>query len=407
MKKFISLHPEDQNGIERMRSFQLYMVDSVSYNNDLEFYLHEEEMLKQRPGIDLWNYTVSDNNLESVYGNMVLRLAQDIFTAYPIDKRAGRISQTYCSTVFDNDLMYTVLFDDGSLCYVIPRSDKNHYYLDELPFYYEDIPVLLLHAHDYANYDFNQVFVSNEDGSGGRRNFNTEYREIRTPASNPKDNYRTVQAMANVNLENQQTSFMARVILSGQYSTLTRCAYCSKPVDSTINEAYHDPVWNVSENATLEQIDLKHPDLYYPFKTQIQLKFSSEDLVHSNDSMIVMDIGSCLKLICEEQLCSGPRYQDYYPDFQGCDRFSIMIAFNQPVKLLEGETSTEIKNQYAHLVYSAKQTAENKILVICNHSVLAPMVPSEEFDLVKEVVLAIADIKKMKLKLKVADDSPL
>ena len=107
---------------------------------------------------------------------------------------------------------------------------------------------------DYPNYDFSERFVSSEYTSGGKRNFNLDFRESKTPISNPKDNFRKVQIMANVDIDNNHTDFKARVILSGQYSTLTRYAYFGKPVDSTINKKYFDPVWNISDKIRLDEV---------------------------------------------------------------------------------------------------------------------------------------------------------
>ncbi len=407
--KIIAKAPVDSTGIARMRYFQQFMVDSVRYDNAVKYYMAEEQHIRQRPGVELWGYTVSDNSLERIYGNMIPRLAKDLFTAYPVDKRTGSVSPIYCPTVHTNDLMYLAVFHNGTGGYVIPRSDKNHYYLDEMPFYYEDIPVMLLHIYDYANprfifpedYDFTAAYYPFDVGSG-RRNFNSKYRETRTPASNPKDNYRKVQSMVNIDLDKSTAAFQTRVYVSGQYSTLTRCVYCEKPIDSTINPKYLNPVWNVSENVEVEKIEPEHPEIYYPFKTTINLNYSANDIVFENDSAIEIRIGNWFKLVFHEDI-NGPRYLDYYPDFQGRDQYSYLIEFSKPVELVGSNNPVEVKNKYAQLLYSINQTEENKILVICKYGILARKIESEEFDFVKELNTAIVYLFDEKLLVRVRE----
>ena len=131
--------------------FQQYMVDSVRYSPAVPYYNHEEDHLIQKPGVDLFGYLVEDNHLDIIYGNMVPKLGLDLFTAYPIDKRTGEISSIYNPTVKENDILFAIQFTNESLGFVIPKSDKNHFYFEELPFYYEEISVLLLHIYDYSN----------------------------------------------------------------------------------------------------------------------------------------------------------------------------------------------------------------------------------------------------------------
>ena len=406
--KIISKAKGDTVGLELFRYFQQYMVDSVRYKDDVKYYSHEAQHLKQRAGVDLYGYVVSDNNLERIYGNITPKLAKDLFTAYPVDKRVGSISRMNCTTVNSNDLMFLPIFHNGTGGFVIPRSEKNHYYFDELPFYYEDIPVMLLHVYDYSNpkyifpenYDFSTSYYNFDYGSG-KRNFNTQFRSIITPASNPTENYRKVQSKISLATESLNVKFQTRIFLSGQYSTLTRCVYCEKPVDSTINPIYLDPVWNISEQVNLINIKVDHPQITFPFKTTINLNYSADDIVDRDGENLMINIGNWFKLVVTKTNENEQRHLDYYPDFQGSDQYSYMLEFDKPVTLISEHSKKEVSNDYARFCFEATQTEENKILLTCNYNIKAQHVEKKYYDLVAEINAAISALKQEKIVFKI------
>ena len=406
-RKIIALAGEDSTGTERMIYFQQFLVDSVVYKNAEKYYDYQEQQIRQRAGVDLWGYSVSDNNLELIYGNMVTKLTKDLLTAYPIDKRVGTISPTYCPTVNNNDLIYNVIFNDGTAGYVIPKSDKNHYYFDELPFYYEDIPVMLIHIYDYANptfiysedYDFTSAFYPFDYGSG-RRNYNTNYRWTQTPSSNMKENYRKVQSMVNIDLENNRADFRTRLILSGQYSTLTRCVYCNKPIDSTINPKYLEPVWDIAEAVQVKKVKPGHPLIYYPFKTTISAEYSVNDIVQNKEGQFELKPAKWFKIIWNEVNTSEVRFLDYYPDFVGSDQYSYMIVFDKPVVLISKHSKKEVSNDYARFCFEVSQTEENKILLTCNYNIKVQHVEKKNYNKVAEINAAISALKQEKIIFK-------
>lgn len=375
--KIISLAPDDTLGVGRMRYFQKYMVDSVNYDPAIDYYNHDEDQKIQRAGADLWAFILKDNNLERIYGNIVPRLGMGLFTAYPVDKRVGEISPQYHPTVKDNDLLFAIILNDNTLGFVIPRSDKNHYYFEETPFYYEDIPVLLLHYTDYPS-------------KAEKRNFNTDFRQYTTPASRWKDNYRKTQSKVSINIENNTTNFQTRVILSGQYSTLTRCVYCDNPVDSTINPKYIEPVWNIVENVDVKNVKLQQPMIYYPFKTTITAEYTANNLLSVENNRYTLKPGSWFKLIYSQGICNKTRFLDYYPDFVGSDSYSYMLEFDKPVKLISSQDTINITNYYGHISFLAKQIGENRILLNCNYNILANKITTDSIEFVKEINHAIS-----------------
>ena len=396
-KKIIAEAGTDTIGLTRLRYFQEYMVDSVKYKNAMNFYLHDEEYLKQRPGVDLWKYTVKDNNLELIYGNVIPRLTTGFLTAYPMDKRVGEIGPYDCSSVLANDLMFMVVFNNATTGYVIPKSDKNNYYFGELPFYYENIPVMLMLLSDYAVLGFPYITTAREDG---KKNFTIDYHEGKTPHSSYSDNYRKIQSMVKISLENKNADFQTRIILSGQYSTLTRNIYFNRPLDSTINLKYLDPIWNISDNVEVKNIKPGHPQIYFPFKTTILANYSVDNIIQKKDSTFELSPGRWFKLVYYKTKDDQPRFLDYYPDFPGTDRYSYLLEFDKPVMLLGKDKRYDIKNDYAHFCFYVKQIGENKILLVCDYDIYGGKVPSKYFQLVKEINKDITAMKQEKIEFK-------
>lgn len=388
--RYLSMAPNDSTGITLMRYFQRFMVDTVTYDPAIDYYSYNETHLKQRAGVDLKANTVKDHNIERIYGNMIPKFGLDFFTAYPVDSRVGEISPYYNSTVKDNDLMFGVAMKDKTLCFVIPRSDKNLYYFEEVPFYYEDIPVLLIHYTDFPN----QL---------EKRNFNTNFRTINTPTSRLKDNYRKTQSKVNVSLINKKVDFQTRIMLSGQYSTLTRNVYTTLAVDSTVNPKYFEPVWNIGEDVLVEDSQMEHPQIFYPFKTTITSTYESKTQIETENEVFKINIGSWFKPIYNEGIVDEIRFLDYYPDFVGYDTYSYMLEFDKPVKLIDEITDINIKNDYANLSFSVKQTSENTLLITYNYSILTRMVKKENIDWVKEINQMIFDLKSTKISIQLAE----
>jgi len=389
-EKYISMFPNDSIGLTRMRYFQSFMVDSVSYDPAINYYSNNENHLVQRAGVDLSTGVVKDHNIERVYGNIIPGLGLDFFTAYPVDSRVGEISPQYTSTVKDNDLIIGVALNNKTMGFVIPKSDKNSYYFEELPFYYEGIPVLLLHYTDFPN----QL---------EKRNFNTNFRTINTPNSGWKDNYRKVQSKVNVSLKNNELDFQTRVMLSGQYSTLTRNVYNNLPVDSTINSKYFDPVWNISKDVSLNETNTEHPQVFYPFKTTITLKYDSKNLIETKDNIFNINVGSWFKPIFYESISNETRFLDYYPDFVGSDNYSYLLEFNKPIKLVDEIDDIKILNQYANLSFSIRQMSDNKLLMTYSYSILARKVEKENINNVKEINRILSYIENLKIKVSLAE----
>ena len=74
------------------------------------------------------------------------------FTAYLADKRTGIISPEYFEPTISNDNLFAVLLKNDNIQFLYPKKERFGYYLNELPFYFEDVTTRLIYLDDFRDY---------------------------------------------------------------------------------------------------------------------------------------------------------------------------------------------------------------------------------------------------------------
>ena len=110
-------------------------------------------------------------------------------------------------------------------------------------------------------------------------------------------------------------------------------------------------------------------------------------------------------MIYSEDILNPFRCLDYYPDFMGIEKYSYMLEFDQPVKMIKGSTSVELANNYCNFSFSAKQIDDQRVLLNCNYSIKAAFVEKDSFKMVKEVNREIENLVQTTLEFKIIDVS--
>ena len=345
-RRYAKMLPDDSTGIGRLRYFQRFVVDSIRYDDAYPLYNFDEINRKRSPGCDLASGFVREPNKEFVYANILPKLGCKYFTAYIDDARSGFISKEYLSPLYDNEMMFAAITGDN-VTFILPKTDKRNLYCEELPFYYESTPVLLIYTYDFA---------------GHRRNYNDDFRLIVTPGSAANDNFRKVNSMAKCDTENAEIVFRTRISLSGQYSTLTYPVYNDDPTDESINPKYLKEIWDVAEENEIIQVQPKGKKCYFPFVSCVEADYATHAENDSN-GMIHLDIGQWLKHIYYENMDADHRFTRYHADFLGSDSFNYMIVFDQPVKMISAPDTLKIDNQFGTYQFDISRADANKILV--------------------------------------------
>ncbi len=384
-RRYTNMLPNDTIGLGRLRYFQRYIVDSARYDDAYELYNWFEGNRKLSPGCDLASGFIRDPNTEVIYANILPKLGCQFFTGYLDDVRSGEISEAYLAPAYDNEMLFAAVTTTDEIVLVLPKSDKRNLYCEELPFYYENVPILLLFTYDFAGY---------------KRNFNDIFRLILTPASTLKDNYRKVNSMVYIDIENKKLNFNTRISLSGQYSTLTYPVYTNDSTDASVNPKYFEAIWDIGEDTEVKTIQAKGKKCYFPFKSSAEAEYSSALPNSKNDDVITLDFGKWIKHIYYEDMDHNKRFTDFYADFTGIDLFNYMITFDKPVVMLAAPESIEIDNSFGTYKFSIKQTDKSNILLTSYFCTKSTHISKSDISYVHVIFDALEQIKNKKLVLK-------
>jgi hypothetical protein len=369
----------------RLWAFQKWMSDSIKYHPDTSYYMRDEEHLLSKPGADLHNGTIRDHHINSVYAAMIPRLGYRFMNAYLADKRVGTVSTSYYAPLHSNDVLFGIPVNDN-ISYVIPTSDHNHYYFEELPFYYEDVPAIMLYPSNFKSF---------------RRNNYDSTRIVTTPGSLFSDNLRNVSCMADINTTTLNLTFSSRLILSGQYSTLTRSIYLGNSPDMTINPLYHKKLWEIGGVEKPVSFSITGNEYSFPYKTTIIGNYVSNALKKENDSIFEIDVANWFNHIIYPELTSENRTTDFYPDFTGSDKYFYQLSFDKEIKLVDSPSFINIQNSLGTYVFNIAQNDKNKVLITSFFITSNNKIPAASINDVAEIYNAIKSRKEFKIKFNV------
>ena len=386
-KKFNNLKHDIADDM-RLWNFQKWIADSTVYHPDTSYYLRNEMQIISRPGADLSHGFVRDHNKDDVYAAMIPRLGYLFVNAYLMDKRVGNISDTYYPSMHDNDVVYGVPLSNNIISYVIPVSDRNHYYFEELPFYYEDVPVIIMHPNDFKGY---------------KRNYYDSLRIVRTQGSAFSENIRNSSCMVQVNVAEKDLAFNAKVNLSGQYSTLSRSVYLKKLPDKSINPEYLKKFWKIGGLVKDAQSSVVSGNYIFPYKATITGQYHSNSIKKTGENTYEIDIANWFRHVIYPNLKTTNRTLDFYPDFLGSDKYFYMLSFDKNIELIDTVEKINLENKLGSYTFNLAQTDKNKLLItsyfICN----SLKIPVAEIRDVEDIYNAIKSRKEFKIRFRTTD----
>ena len=266
VNKFIS---ETSQGVTdtvsfiRARKVHHAIAETFKYHNDHAFFA-EIDIGLERMGSYTEKKTLREISRYNLYAKILNRLNTHYYTAYLMDKRIATLSKGYISPLIDNDFAFVILSNDKKPVYLYPKRSRYGYEVDELPFYWENTPVMLVSIFKlWADYKVDLNF-------------------IQTPPSNEQNNFRTSSVLATISLNPAVINFEATVTLSGQFSTITREYYQYGYKDPTINPLYYTRICDIGGNPKLINSEITSHQSVYPFKTNLKVKYTCEDLLKKN-----------------------------------------------------------------------------------------------------------------------------
>jgi hypothetical protein len=166
---------------------------------------------------------------------------------------------------------------------------------------------------------------------------------------------------------------------------------------------YFDPVWNISNDVVVRESTMKPPQIFYPFKTTVTANYESHDLIGHDSNTYKISVGNWFKPVYYQGVVGETRFLDYYTDFVGYDQYSYMLEFDKAMKLVDDLSDITVKNDYADLSFTVRQSSEKSLLINCNYIINARMVERDNIDQVEEINQVIEAIQHTELHIAIAD----
>ncbi|OFX61305.1 MAG: hypothetical protein A2046_15695 [Bacteroidetes bacterium GWA2_30_7] len=374
----------DSTGYLKLEKLHNEITDNFTFSNDLD-YFKELDTRDERIGDYLSKRQIRDISRYNTYIALITKINLGHFTAYVSDKRIGIISDNYFTPMYDSDYLLCPILPSGKVIYLYPKSDDFGYYLDEIPFYFEGTEARLVNLSDYIKKD---------------EPISDHFRKITTPICAFKDNIRTTNVMASVNTGDKTVSFKTKILLSGQFSTLTRGLYTHNYKDLSINTLYNKKVWEINENTKPDKFKVESVNKTFPFKTNITADYTCNNIISLNGDTLSLDLTNFFNHIISENVNADNRQLDFYTDFVCKDMYNYIIKFDKAIQLVSNSLNTDIKNTFGNYIFSCEQIDSNTIKLSSIFNITSYIIKPENINDVKSIYDAIGKSNSGSLEFK-------
>ncbi len=390
MDKFIASKSEgitdDTLQIQQLENIHNAITNEFVFANDIDVF-KKIDTRDERIGDYLSSQTLRDISRYSTYVALVSKIGLGYFTAYLMDKRIGELSDAFISPMFDGDYLIAPILKNDKLHFIYPKKAKFGYYLDELPFYFENTKTRLINVNDYLDY---------------KTPLAEQFRNITTYSSGITYNVRKSNVLVDADLENLSVKFDARILLLGQYSTMTRGLYKNNFTEPSINKKYGQKIWEINKQSQLIKQEIVSEEKLFPFKTNIKAQYACIDLLKKEGAVYTISLENWFNhIICTD--IAEKRNLDFYPDFKGTDTYSYIIQFTKPVQLKQQYQKIEMNNSLGNLVISIEQPQPNTIKITSYLSVIPEKVIADKIMDVKEIFDAIQKLNKQTIEFSIVE----
>ncbi|OQA12714.1 MAG: hypothetical protein BWY67_00107 [Bacteroidetes bacterium ADurb.Bin397] len=376
---------KDSSSVVKMGRIHNHIARTFNYQRDDDFLQGGDFRL---PRIDefLKKNTIRQVSRIDLYDKIFARIDSDFYGSFLFDKRVNTINfDSYEPSVLSSYCHAVV--NEGAIYYFMPKSHRFGYYMDELPFYFEDIKMILIpQTVPYMVYYDNVKKVS--------------YVFHKTPYSTVANNSRNTTVMCAVSTDSMQVRFNATVKLSGQFSTMTRGSYLYDFVDTTATPQYAEKVYDVIPGATKGKIITLREDSVFPYKADFSTEFVSKKILTSSGEAFELDLKGFFNHIHDTKVVQQGRDLDYYPDFVHQDRYKYFLKFDSPVSITSPTDSSEINTEIGVYRYSVAQVQPDVIMLESAFVLKSDKVPVKDVWTVEKLYKEIARRNTDKLRIK-------
>ncbi len=375
---------DDSLGIYKLQKINNTITDNFTFQDDIK-YFKGYDMKDAKMGDNITKMNLRDISRYELYSALILKLDLSYFTTYLCDNRVGQISNNYFFPMYESDYLLASVMKDNTIHYIYPKKSSFGYYLDEIPFYYENAVGRLVHLNDYND---------------RLKPISTDERLVKLPTSNLKNNVRKSNVQVQINLDSLSIDFDASIRLMGQFSTLTRGVYQYNELDETINDCYHQKLWDINDSILVKNKKVEVKKKVFPYTTNVKASYSSNDLLISTDSSYTLDLSNWFNHIYYKDFSAVNRQLDFYTDFTGKDAISYAIEFDKDIELIGEYQNFTINNEFGAYSFMIQQVKPNTIKVASFFTVKNGTLGKDQVQAVEHIYTKIQELEKFKLNFK-------
>jgi hypothetical protein len=373
----------DDNGYQALKSIHTDITERFTYDNDRDN-IYGNDNRKDRLGTFLDQGVVRETNRYTNYVAIARRLKLHYFTSYLSDIRTGELGGNFYTPMLHSDYLIAVVLKDYHLQYIYPKNSNFGYYINELPFYFENAKSRLIQPLDYL-----VVNVELEE----------KEREVTIFSSTEDENIRRTNVLVKVDLANSTLDFQAKIDLTGQFSTITRGIYQKDVKSPKVNKLYNEKLWSFDDAITLKSQKFVMKDKQFPYQANINAEFSGSHLIQKNGNNYAIDMANWFQHVIYENMKTEERHLDFYSDFKAKDSYVYYFQFAGDVSLKSTSNNVSITNEYGVYNFTIDQINPKTIKVTSFYEVNSTKIVANQINEVGAIFKAIENTNGLKLEV--------
>ncbi|MEO5569544.1 MAG: DUF3857 domain-containing protein [Bacteroidia bacterium] len=367
---------KDTSGYSKFLSIHKDITDNFQYDDDLEHFTGDDDRLERLP-LFMEKKILRASSRYHIYNTLAFRTGNPYYKVNLYDKRFEEMDFNCFYPMEISQRFFSFPYKDAYL-YFYPKHTRFGYDCNEFPFYYEDNFAMLIP----------QTIPEEETYKAIQ---NVKYVRVKTPYSSANDNTRNTISMISITLDSLKADFNTKLIMSGQFSTLTRGFYQYSSVDTTVNPGYYKPVYLLNGKTKLITKEMTSHIKIFPFTANFKLHYVNNSLIErKGDRAVFIPLKNFFNNITESVDTVANRCLSYYPDFQFTDQHKYILKFDKPVEIKDIATfNFSIKNSFGNYSCSLIKQQDETWLLETIFEVKNEKVAPENFHDVIEIYAAI------------------
>lgn len=371
MKEFIAQYPGTDR-VDRTRRIHNAIANDFAFQLD-DAWFDNKDRKNQRMGDQLRDGRLREISRYDLYSKVIAMLRLKYWTAYVMDARVGTLSQDWLSPVWNNEWMFLLKDGNGPL-HLYPKRTRFGLLAGEMPFYWEGTQALVG--------DVDKLWSDGELGS--KEPISPEL--VPLPALPGALNERRTDIMVEADLGSGILKVEANILLTGQWSTLTRGAYLHGAVDSSVHVRYGHRLQDVP-GARNVIVELGRLQAEAPYRMPIKVSFELPGrIVAQGDGRWTVDLRELVWHVVDTTFKADGRDLSYWFDFTGRDLSELKVVFERPVTA--GVVNSVVGTEAVHYATKDEQPDDRTVRLSSELLVRQCRVPPADADELEKLMRA-------------------